>query len=312
MEEGYLCGSVHEWQKERLRCIDENDFPYADMAWKIEGKILRDIRHAYMNSTFMNTLFNTRMSKGIERSDVEGVSVYSVDEKFNIFESIRVFCHTGLVRFSKGETILKTLERYTAFHMYDIEAGKTILRKLIMDKLTPGNAIQAFEYSIHRDDAELLNVSRMHCELCVRDIPTQILWGPADQSMSYIADLCRENRLNIKEPDLLECMYKFCEKKLADKEFETFKTPIEILKHRFGENNLWESIRIENISMKEFMGFVNNHEACMDNDDIVKVMKTIYANEDNLHPVTRKRKKFQMISSYRGTSTLNTHEAKET
>lgn len=299
MEEGYLCGSVHEWQRERVRCIDENDFPYADMAWRVEGKIMRDIRHAYMNSIFMTTLFRTCMKRDVEYIEEDGIHVYSVDEKFAVFESIRVFCHTGLVRFCKGETILKTLERYTAFHMYDIEGGKTVLRKLIMDNLTPGNATQAFEYAIHRDDADLLRDINEYIVNYAFVIFKHKTFGTLRmESMSYLANLCMENKLNIKEPDLLDYMYKLCEKKLGEKEFEEFKTPIEILKHRFGEVSLWEAIRVTNISMKEFMGFVNSHDACMDNNDIVRVMKTIYSSENDSELTPRKRKKFQMISSY--------------
>jgi len=297
MEEGFLCESVYAWQRERVRCLDEDDFLYADMSWKVDGRLLRDVRQIYAGSSFMATMFATGMKKGIVYDEENEIHVYEVDEDFSTFESIRVFCHTGLVRFSKGETILKTLERYSAFHMYDIEGGKIALRKLIMDNLTPVNATQAFEYAIHRDDSELLAVINAYIVDYAFVIFKHKNFGNLKmESISYLADLCLENKLNIKEPDLLEYMYKFCDKKLGEKEYSEFKTPIEIMKHRFGKTSIWESIRIQNITMPEFMEFIKNHEKCMNNDEIVEVMKTIYSSESST--MVKKRKIFQMISSY--------------
>ena len=120
------------------------------MAWKIEDTILPDCKQLYANSDFMNTLFRSPMCGKL--SEVDGLKVYPIGEKHNIFNMIRVFCHTGLVIFKRGETILRTIERYAAFHFYGMDEGKNALRRLILDNLTPANALTAFEYAIHRDE----------------------------------------------------------------------------------------------------------------------------------------------------------------
>jgi len=301
-----LCGSMYPWQRERIRCLDENDISYPDMAWKVDGRVLKDVKFMYTNSTFMSTIFSTRMERGIEYDDNIGTHVFEIDEDFSIFESIRIYCHTGLVRFVKGETILKTLERYSAFHMYDIEGGKVTLRKLVTDNLTPTNATQAFEYAIHRDDKDLLHVITEYFVNYAFVIFRHKTFGNLRiESLPYLASICLENKLNIKEPDLLEYMYTLCEKKLGDKEYEEFKTPIDIMKHNFGKTSIWDSIRFDNITMQDFMAFVNRHDNCMGNDEIVSVMKNIYTS-----PSPKKRKRFQMISSYpRNLNILDNGEA---
>jgi len=302
MEEGYLCESVHDWQRERTRCIKEDDMPYSDMAWRVDGNLLRDIRHVYMASSFMRILFETPMEKGIEYDKDTSMYIYDIDEKFSIFESIRVFCHTGLVKFSKGETILKTLERYSAFHMYDIEGGKTVLRKLIMDKLTPVNAVQAFEYAVHRDDVDLIKAIRSYMvNYAFVIFKHRNFSNIGIESMAHLADLCSDSNLNIKELDLLEIIYKLCEKKIGEKDYQEFKDPMDIMKHSFGDSkySIWDTIRMKEISMGEFMGFVNRHTSCMTNDDIVDIMKKIYDNGETKEKIPgKKRKLFQMVSSY--------------
>ena len=306
MEEGYLCGSMYPWQRERIRCLEENDIIHPDMAWKVDGRIIKDIRFMYMSSSFLTTIFSTSMKRGIGYDEESDMHIYEIDEDFSIFESIRIYCHTGLVQFLKGETILKTLERYSAFHMYDIEGGKTTLRKLITDNLTPTNATQAFEYAIHRDDHELLHVvTEYFVNYAFVIFRHKSFRNLKMESISYLAKICLENKLNIKEPDLLECMYKLCEKKIGEKEYSEFKNPIDIMKYNFGTTSLWESIRFDNITMKDFMEFVSNHDGCMGNDDIVAVMKNIFTS-----PSPNKRKRFQMISSYpRNLSIIDNGEA---
>jgi len=294
MGEEYLSGSMYLWQMERIRCLSENDMTYPDMEWKVGGKIIKDIRSMYTSSSFLTAIFSTKMKKGIIYHPESDLHVYEIEEDFSIFQSIRIYCHTGIVQFFKGETILKTLERYSAFQMYDIEGGKRTLLKIISENITPTNATQAFEYAIHRDDSDLLDiVTEYFVNYAFVIFKHRSFRNLKMESISYLATICLENKLNIKEPDLLEHMYRLCDEKINEKEYSEFKNPIDIMKHKFGETSIWESIRFDNITIEEFMHFVSNHEGCIGNDDIVAVMKNIYTS-----PSTNKRKRFQMISSY--------------
>ena len=70
---------------------------------------------------------------------------------------IRVFCHTGLVCFKTTDTILTTMERYSAFQFYGIAIGSPTLKRLVLESLTPTNyCLQAFDYAIHRHNVDLL------------------------------------------------------------------------------------------------------------------------------------------------------------
>jgi len=152
--DGYLFSGVYTYQKDRIKLLDNNSIPFPDMAWEIDGEILYDTRSVYTSSYF-DVLFRTELTKDIRKE--ENLLIYKIDVKLHIFEMIRVFCHTGLVRFSKGETILKIIERYSAFHFFDIEVGKAVLIKLISENLTPTNVIQAFEFAVCRDDEKLIH-----------------------------------------------------------------------------------------------------------------------------------------------------------
>lgn len=294
MEDGYLCGSISEWQTRRIRDLSEDKFSYPDIAWSIEGNILPDIRNVYTCSSFFQALFETTMSRGIEKTP-EGIPIFVIPEKYHIFDMIRVYCHTGLVRFSKSDTILKTLERYSAFQYYDIEGGKAVLKKLVIEKITPSNATQAFEYAIHRDDSDLLKAINEYISAhAFVVLKHRNFYNIRRESMHHLACLCSNDDLNIPEIELLSSLYGLCQKKIGDKEYPEFKSASEILKFKFEDKSLWDSIRLKQITLPDFMGFVKNNEQFMDNDAIVDAMKLIY----DPSTIGKKRKRFQMISSY--------------
>lgn len=293
MEVRYLCGSVDEWQRRRIKDLEENTISYADMAWKIEDRILPDCKQMYANSHFMTTLFSTNMTRGFENEN--GLTVYPLEEKLNIFSMIRVFCHTGLVMFKRGETILKTIERYAAFHFYGMTEGKNVLRRLILDNLIPSNAMTAFEYAVHRDDKDLLtDIKSYICNYAFLVFRHKSLFCIKRDSMSEFIELCRSDSLNIQEPDLLSNLYRFCDKKIGDKEYLEFEKPFDIFNHRFDKISLWESLRLTSITLEDFMGFVQKHPHAMGDDSKFRVMQTIFSPESQ----GKKRKRFQVVSSY--------------
>ena len=299
MDDGYLCGSISDWQTRRIRDLSLSSvtgFHYPDMAWSVEGHVLPDIRHVYTCSSFFRALFESKMNREIQSAS-DGVPIYTVSEKFQIFDMIRVYCHTGLVRFGKGETILKTLERYSAFHFYDVEGGKVVLKKLLIEKMTPSNATQAFEYAIHRNDQDLLRaINEYICAHAFVVLKHRNFYNIRRESMHDLALLCSSDNLNIPEIGLLAALYRLCERKVGDKEYTDFekKKPSDILKHKFNGKSLWDTIRLKQISLPDFMGFVQANENFMDNDAIVEAMKIIY----DPSAVGKKRKRFQLISSY--------------
>ncbi|CAM9902459.1 unnamed protein product [Pylaiella littoralis] len=300
MEVGYLCDAVDEWQRKRIRTLEENSVSYPDMAWKIEDTILPDCRQVYSSSTFMNSLFQTPLTSG-QTKNTDGNPVYPLEEKHHVFNMIRVFCHTGLIVFSKGETIVHTLERYAAFHFYGIEEGKHVLKRLILDNLTPSNAIMAFEYAVHRDDEDLLSDIKTYiCNYAFLVFRRRNFFSLRRESMADLVELCMSDKLNVLEVDLLSNLYRLCDKKVGDKEYPDFSRAFDLLTHKFNNQSLWDVVRLTSISMEEFMLFVQKHPGAMNNDDIVSVMKTIYdsKNADPNQPGSKKRKKFQTVSSY--------------
>jgi len=292
--DGYLFSGVYTYQKDRIKLLDNNTISFPDMAWDIDGKILYDTRSVYTSSYF-NTLFRTDLSRDIRQED--GLYIFKIDTKLNIFEMIRIFCHTGLVRFSKGETILKTLERYSAFHFFDIDVAKSVMIKLISEKLTPSTAIQAFEFSVCRDDAKLVSEIREYMvNYAFQIFNNRNFLSMKRESFVYLIDLCKSDSINIKELDLLECLYKLCNKKIGDKEFQDFSSPIEIMKYKFdGIYSMWDCIRLESIKLEEFMEFIHKHGEIMSNSDIVETLK--YIHKPKLVNY-KKRKVFQTISPF--------------
>lgn len=300
MEVRYLCDAVDEWQSKRIRNLEQNSVQYPDMAWEVEGTILPDCKQVYSTSTFISTLFETSMVNG-QRQVHDGLTVYPLDEKHHVFNMIRVFCHTGLIAFSKGESVLRTIERYAAFHFYGIEEGKHVLKRLILDNLTPSNAIMAFEYAVHRDDEGLLeDIKTYITNYAFLVFRHKNFFNLRRESMVELVELCKSDSLNVLEVDLLSNLYRLCDKKMGDKEFPEFKRAFDLLTYKFNKHSFWDVIRLTSISMEEFMLFVQKYPGAMDNDDIVAVMQTIYkGNPNNTETTeTKKRKKFQTVSSY--------------
>lgn len=294
LNDGLLFGNAYSFQKEKIRLLDTNEIPFPDITWEIDGKLYYDTKSVYNISSFFVALFRTSLTREIRK--VEGIEIFTMESKLYIFEMIRVFCHTGLVRFSKGESILKTLERYSAFHYYDISAGKDVLRNLISDKLIPANATQAFEFAICRDDIDLRkDITEYIINYANLVFNHRNFLHVKMESMSALIEVCSSNSLNITELDLLECLYKLCQKKISEKEYVDFKDPMEIMKFKFGDKSLWECIRLESIQLKEFMDFLTHNQNFMNNDDIVSTMKHIH-NPTSFN--AKRRKKFQQISSY--------------
>lgn len=297
MEVGHLCDAVDEWQAKRISDLEKNSICHPDMAWEIEGSVLPDCKQPYCISPFLRTLFSTPMNSGSTRKE-DGLDVYPIEEKSHVFNMIRVFCHTGLIVFVKGEPILRTIERYAAFHFYGIEEGRHVMKRLVMDNLTPGNAVMAFEYAVHRHDEDLLfDIKTYISNYAFLVLRHKNFFNLRKESMIELIQLCMSDKLNVPEVDLLSNLYRLCEKKMGDKDFSEFSRAFDLLTYRFGDHSMWDSVRLTSISMEEFMLFVQKHPSAMTNDDIVKAMKTIYQCTTS-SDVPRKRKKFQTVSTY--------------
>lgn len=296
METQFLCGSVDAWQRRRIELLENNSIAYADVVWKVEDSLLPDCRQMYAESEFFRLLFESSLSKGTVSED--GVTVFPLDEKIYIFHMIRVFCHTGLVMYTRGESILRTLERYAAFRFYGIEHGKNIFRTLVQNTLTPVNAVQAFEYAIHRDDPNVLrDIEKYFCDYAFVIMRQRSFCAIKRESMQNLVALCCSDNLNISEADLLMYLYKLCERKVGDKEYCEFSDAISIMKHEFSSSgSLWNAIRLDRLSMSDFMDFTQKHPRAMSNDDIVQCMSTIF-RLSSVTP-TKTRKQFVPISSY--------------
>ncbi|CAM9768383.1 unnamed protein product [Ectocarpus sp. 8 AP-2014] len=322
-----LLGHVSRWQLETIEALETNSADFFDMAWLFDGVFYRDCRQLYSSrSDYFKCLFSSSMRKGTE--EFEGVTAYSVSHpmsKRHIFDMMRVFCHTGMVQVDKGEPILKTMERYSAFHYYSLRGGMDVIRQLIMDVINPTNAIQALEYAMGSavcfgdgdgdGNVGLLSDIKDYISIYAFVVfKHKSFYALGADSISGVSQICARDDLNIKEIDLLQCVYKLCEKKVAtEKELGCLGSAWALMTHDSAEpgSSLWSQIRLSSISMREFVKFIKENKRCFSSDNALKIITFLYscgeaadtppsnANDEvaGLH-LSKKRKTFQPISFY--------------
>lgn len=310
-----LIGYVSRWQEDTVKLLRSNDMEFFDMAWIFEGTFYKDCRQLYSSrSMYFNGLFRNDMRKST--AEFEGVTAYEVGglmSKRYIFDMMRVFCHTGIVQYDKGEPVLQTMDRYSAFHYYGIEGGTSTIRKLLMEVINPTNAMSALEYALNSPvcESEILEDIENYIAIYAFVVFKHRSFGSVKFSnIPGLLNLCSRDDLNIKEVDLLRCMHKLCEKKASsDKDFVGLGNAWDVFTHEFSESgSLWNQLRISSMTMKEFMSFVKDHERFFSNDNIVEIIKFLFSKErqevekqvDDVigEHVSKKRKRFQPISFY--------------
>lgn len=312
-----LVGHVSCWQNDTIDVLMSNNVDFFDMAWIFQGEYYKDCMHLYASrSTYFRSLFSTTMKR--DTVDYEGVVAYRVGDlmgKKHIFDMVRIFCHTGIVRVEKGEPILKTLDRYSAFHYYELSGGMEIVRQMIMDVINPTNAIQALEYALSSPvcDSDLLPEIEKYISIYAFVVfKHKSFYSVKTENIQGISDICKRDDLNIKEIDLLKCLYRLCDKRVtSDKALEnSLSTPWEFMVNDFPDmGSLWSHLRVSSISVDEFLGFVHENDKCLSNDDIVSVLKFLYTKDSKEYDpdthdeilgthVSKKRKLFQPISFY--------------
>lgn len=326
-----LLGHVSRWQIETIDALKANDADFFDMAWLFQGVFYKDCRHLYSSrSDYFKCLFLSEMRKGT--GVFEGVTAYSVSDpmsKKHIFNMMRILCHTGIVQVDKGEPILRTMKRYSAFHYYSLRGGMDVIRQLVMDVINPTNAMQALEYAMNSavcssdsdgSDSDTGLLSDINDYIAIYAFVVfkhKSFYALGTDSFSGVSQICTRDDLNIKEIDLLQCVYKLCEKKInTDKELGRLGSSWELMTHDFSEpgSSLWSQIRLPSISMKEFVKFIKENKKCFSSDNVVKIITFLYScaettetahadstrvNDDviGVH-LSKKRKTFQPISFY--------------
>ncbi|CAM9100756.1 unnamed protein product [Ectocarpus sp. 12 AP-2014] len=245
----------------------------------------------------------------------------------HIFDMMRIFCHTGIVQVDKGEPILKTMERYSAFHYYSLQGGMDVIRQLVMDVIYPTNAIQALEYAMssavcsgdadgHSDAGLLSDIKDYIAIYAFVVFKHKSFYSLGSESILGVSQICTRDDLNIKEIDLLQCVYKLCEKKIGtDKELERLGSAWALMTHDVAEpgSSLWSQIRLSSISMREFVKFIKENKRCFSSDNALKIITFLYScaettdteaekksGKDEVIGVhlAKKRKTFQPISFY--------------
>lgn len=323
-----LLGHVSRWQLETIESLKANGADFFDMAWLFDGVFYRDCRQIYSSrSDYFKCLFSSSMMKGTEQ--FEGVAAYRVSHpmsKRHIFDMMRVFCHTGIVQVDKGEPILKTMERYSAFHYYSLQGGMNVIRQLVMDVINPTNAIQALEYAMSSAvcSGDSDGDGNMGLLTDIKDYISiyafvvfkhKSFYTLGSDSLSGVSQICARDDLNIKEIDLLQCIYKLCEKKVSNnKELERLGSAWALMNHDLAEpgSSLWSQIRLSSIPMREFVKFIKENKRCFSSDNALKIITFLYSCADpddvgetkhtsdddiGVH-VSKKRNTFQPISFY--------------
>lgn len=320
-----LLGHVYGWQRETIEALTANSCDFFDMAWLFQGVFYKDCRPLYSSrSDYFKCLFSSEMRKGTEQ--FEGVVAYSVTDpmsKKHIFDMMRIFCHTGIVQVDKGEPILKTMERYSAFHYYSLRGGMDVIRQLVMDVINPTNAVQALEYAMHSavcsndsgGDTRLLSDIKDYIAIYAFVVfKHKSFYTLGYDSLSGVSDICTRDDLNIKEIDLLQCLYKLCEKKITnEKEMESLGSSWELLTQNLSGpgSSLWSQIRLSSISMREFVKFIKENKSCFSSDNVVKIVTFLYSCAESTESeavdlndqvtgvhLSKKRKTFQPCSFF--------------
>ncbi|CAM9209780.1 unnamed protein product [Pylaiella littoralis] len=325
-----LLGHVSRWQTETIEALRLNNSAFFDMAWLFQGVYFKDSRHVYASrSDYFTCLFRNDMRKG---TDVfEGVTAFRVSDpmsKKHIFDMMRIFCHTGIVQVDKGESILKTMERYSAFHYYGIRGGMEVIRQLAMDVINPTNAVQALEYAMSSpeclespNDTGLLSDIKNYIAIYAFVVfKHKSFYSLASENLGGLAQICTRDDLNIREIDLLHCIYRLCERKIGtDRDLQELGSAWEVMTHDFDESgSLWSQVRLSSITMREFVKFIKENKNCFSSDNVVKIITFLYscaetdgessrhdedmgvhANADaNADANKKKRKPFRPISFY--------------
>lgn len=340
-----LLGHVSQWQADTIAALKANTADFFDMAWIFQGVFYKDCRHIYSSrSDYFKCLFSNGMRKGTE--EFEGFTAYTVSDpmsKKHIFDMMRVFCHTGIVQVDKGESILKTLERYSAFHYYSLRGGMNVIRQLIMNVINPTNAIQALEYAMNSavclDDSDTGLLSDIQNYIAIYAFVVfkhKSFCALGLESIDGVSKICARDDLNIKEVDLLQCFYKLCQKKIStDKDLQGLETAWDLMIHDFSTpgSSLWGQIRLSSITMREFVKFIKENKTCFSSDNVVKIVTFLYtcaeeeeeemekrdgtsnAGSDQIlgaHLCKKRRKAFQPISFYPRNLELNGHVSPQT
>ena len=326
-----LLGHVSRWQMETIEILKANDCELFDMVWLFQGGYYKDCRYIYASrSDYFKCLFLSQMKKGTEEFD--GVTAYRVSDpmsKKHIFDMMRIYCHTGIVQVDKGEPILKTMERYTAFHYYNLRGGMDVIRQLVMDSLNPTNAVQALEYAMKsavcssdtygasdRETGLLSDIKDYIAIYAFVVFKHRSFYTIDSETIAGVSHICTRDDLNIKEIDLLHCIYKLCERKVSmERNLEGPRSSWELMTHEYSGQgtSLWSQIRLSSISLKEFVKFIKENKTCFSSDDVVKIITFLYscceASEDKhvagmeddkvtgMH-LSKKRKTFRPISFY--------------
>lgn len=325
-----ILGHVSRWQQETIEALKANNAEFFDMAWLFDGVFYKDCRHLYSSrSDYFKCLFSGTMRKGTE--EFEGVTAYSVSHpmsKKHIFNMMRIFCHTGIVQVDKGEPIIKTMERYSAFHYYSLRGGMDVIRQLVMDVINPTNAVQALEYAMNsavcsgdsdNGDTGLLSDIKDYIAIYAFVVfKHKSFYTLGSDSFSGVSQICTRDDLNISEIDLLRCVYKLCERKIAtDKDLEGLGSAWALMTHEFAEpgSSLWGQIRLSSISMREFVKFIRENKKCFSSDNALKIITFLYSCAEAVETnetvdvknvndevigahLSKKRKTFQPISFY--------------
>lgn len=236
--------AASEWAKHALKAIEDYDSmrEYCDMFWQFsDGTLVPDVRGVYMR--FGEPLASTT---GNDRT----VQVSGFMAVPDLFHMIRVYCHTGHIMYGKTESPRALLKRYECIHFFNIPRCKSILQKLIVDRLDIYSAIHLFDIMALKDynDNPLMDEIAMYVMMHFGEAGKMALHQVSEFSLPFICDLLVSDKVNISEGKLMNSIYTICTKIQS-------ANPTQLFLSQQGKRSPWQCVRIKGLSIEDIVAF---------------------------------------------------------
>jgi hypothetical protein len=278
-----------KWYASKIEVLDRNEMGNSDMAWKIHDNLFWDARHVYSEqSDYFKTLFSTTMTRDIKTED--GLPVIPVSgymQNIAIFRMIRIFCHTGTLEVSDGDSVENLLDFYFASDCYFLEGPLQLLHTMLVNQLSPTNVLKVYEILLKRPsegrklEQEVEDYIATYAFAVLKHKSFQVF---PIELMGKMCAIFQRETLNILEKDLLWYVYLYCKHHASVTETSTpsFATPMDMMMYKWDEgSSLWGCIRVKALTQDDISEFVYKNPDALDDSDTVNILNFLYVIRDS-------------------------------
>jgi len=286
-----------KWYASKVEVLDRNEMGNSDMAWKFHDTLFWDARHVYSEqSEYFKTLFSTTMTRDIKTEyGLPVVQVSGYMQNIAIFRMIRIFCHTGTVEVSDGDSVENLLDFYFASDCYLLEGPLQLLHTMLVNQLSPTNVLKVYEILLKKGSSEGRKLEE-EVEDYIATYAFAVLKHKSFQlfPIELMGNMCaifQRETLNILEKDLLWYVYLYCKHHtgntgnaaFAVTSLCSFATPMEMMMYKWNdEASLWGCIRVKALTQDDISEFVYKNPNALDDSDTVNILNFLYVIRDSI------------------------------